>query len=51
MEYIKEDLMKGNWKCGIPYDNSPGIMVGLAGIGYGVLKVYNPTIPSILILE
>ena len=51
MEYILNDLKNGKWKCGIPYKDSPGMMVGLSGIGYGLLKLCNPSLPSILLLE
>ncbi|CYU92351.1 type 2 lanthipeptide synthetase LanM family protein [Streptococcus suis] len=51
LEYIKDTLYNKEWKCGIPYKDSPGFMVGLAGIGYGLLKVVNPSLPSILFLE
>ena len=52
MEYILNDLKEEVFKCGIPYKYSPGMMVGLSGIGYGLLKFHSPNeIPSILILE
>lgn len=52
MEYILNDLKEEVFKCGIPYKYSPGMMVGLSGIGYGLLKLHSPNeIPSILILE
>lgn len=51
MQYILNDLKEGIWKCGIPYKYSPGMMVGLSGIGYGLLKLYSPNLPSILVLE
>lgn len=51
MQYILNDLKEGIWKCGIPYKYSPGMMVGLSGIGYGLLKLRNPNLPSILVLE
>ena len=51
LEYIEEKLYSKEWKCGIPYKDSPGLMVGLSGIGYGLLKVVNPSLPSVLFLE
>lgn len=51
MQYILNDLKEDIWKCGIPYKYSPGMMVGLSGIGYGLLKLYSPNLPSILVLE
>jgi lantibiotic biosynthesis protein len=39
------------WPCGIPYGEPPGLMLGLAGIGYYYLRLYDPgRVPSILIL-
>lgn len=41
------------WRCGIPLRaESPGLMTGLAGIGYGLLRAALPhTVPSVLLLE
>lgn len=42
----------GNWKCGIPGgQKTPNFMVGLAGIGYQLLRLYNNDLPSVLILD
>jgi type 2 lantibiotic biosynthesis protein LanM len=41
-----------NWKCGIPGgQQTPNFMVGLAGIGYELLRLYNNDLPSVLALE
>jgi type 2 lantibiotic biosynthesis protein LanM len=39
--------------CGVPWGvESPGLMTGIAGIGYGLLRLAEPErVPSILILE
>jgi lantibiotic modifying enzyme len=44
---------RDGWRCGTPLGvESPGLMTGLAGIGYGLLRLAAPTtIPSILALE
>jgi type 2 lantibiotic biosynthesis protein LanM len=44
---------EAGWICGNPYRiESPGIMTGLAGIGYTLLRFVDPVgIPSILALE
>jgi type 2 lantibiotic biosynthesis protein LanM len=43
---------RDRWQCGLPLGvESPGLMTGLAGIGYGLLRLAEPTIPSILLLE
>jgi lantibiotic modifying enzyme len=41
------------WLCGIPLRaESPGLMTGLAGIGYGLLRFAAPErVPSVLMLE
>ncbi|HYG61305.1 MAG TPA: type 2 lanthipeptide synthetase LanM family protein [Thermoanaerobaculia bacterium] len=41
------------WRCGISYGaETPGLMAGLAGIGYGLLRLAEPdSIPSLLLLE
>jgi type 2 lantibiotic biosynthesis protein LanM len=41
------------WLCGLPQRvESPGLMTGLAGIGYGLLRLAEPRhIPSVLVLE
>lgn len=44
---------KHRWSCGLPGgDTTPGLMCGLAGIGYGLLRhAYPKEVPSILNLE
>jgi class II lanthipeptide synthase len=41
------------WRCGTPMEvESPGLMTGLAGIGYGLLRLAGPAqVPSVLTLE
>ena len=37
------------WPCGIRSDReSPGLFLGLAGIGHGFLRRADPTLPSVL---
>jgi type 2 lantibiotic biosynthesis protein LanM len=50
---ILDDIKKNDLRCGVPLGiETPGLMTGLAGIGYGFLRLYNPeVIPSILLLE
>jgi lantibiotic modifying enzyme len=40
------------WRCGNPLEvESPGLMTGLAGIGYGLLRLAEPgLVPSVLAL-
>lgn len=42
-----------NWICGLPQDaQTPGLMVGLAGIGFGLLRFWSPQeIPSVVSLD
>lgn len=50
---IYKSINHYGWLCGIPMNiETPGLMTGLAGIGYEFLRIHNPTrIPSILILD
>jgi lantibiotic modifying enzyme len=41
----------GAWTCGIDGTATPGLLLGLAGIGYFYLRLCNPSIPSALILR
>jgi lantibiotic modifying enzyme len=52
-ETILQDIEQRGWRCGIPRRAElPGLMTGIAGIGYGILRLAQPeTVPSILILE
>ena len=36
------------WPCGTPGGENPGLMLGLAGIGYFYLRLSTPSVPSIL---
>ena len=40
------------WLCGIPHGiETPGLMIGLAGVGYGLLRLAAPNdVPSVLVL-
>ncbi|SEN48786.1 lanthionine synthetase LanC family protein [Lihuaxuella thermophila] len=44
---------KNGWLCGTPLNiETPGLMTGLAGIGYGMLRLFAPDkVPSVLSLE
>lgn len=44
---------EGGWRCGLPRGSeSPGLLMGLAGIGYGLLKLSAPEqVPSVLALD
>jgi lantibiotic modifying enzyme len=41
------------WRSGVPFAvETPGLMAGLAGIGYGMLRLAEPRyVPSVLTLE
>ncbi|MBZ4373604.1 type 2 lanthipeptide synthetase LanM family protein [Corallococcus sp. AS-1-6] len=43
----------GKWRCGLPkYNEAPGLMLGLSGIGLGLLRLASPSfVPSVLALE
>ncbi|WP_224368060.1 type 2 lanthipeptide synthetase LanM family protein [Hyalangium versicolor] len=44
---------EGGWRCGLPRrSESPGMLMGLAGIGHGLLRLSAPElVPSVLSLE
>jgi lantibiotic modifying enzyme len=50
---ILEGIDREGWLCGVPLRvESPGLMTGLAGIGFGLLRLAEPTrVPSVLVLE
>jgi type 2 lantibiotic biosynthesis protein LanM len=50
---ILDSARQRGWRCGTPTEvESPGLMTGLAGIGYGLLRLAAPArIPSVLTLE
>lgn len=50
---ILADIQQNNYRCGVPLGiETPSLMTGLAGIGYGLLRLaYPQLIPSILLLE
>jgi type 2 lantibiotic biosynthesis protein LanM len=49
---ILDNLHKGNWAPGIPLGvEIPGLMTGMAGIGYGLLRLAAPErVPAVLLL-
>ena len=50
---ILDSARQHGWRCGTPMEvESPGLMTGLAGIGYGLLRLTAPArVPSVLTLE
>ena len=50
---ILESIEKHGWLCGVPLGvETPGLMTGLAGIGYQLLRLTEPErVPSVLVLE
>ena len=49
---ILDSIGRHGWLCGIPLGvESPGLMTGLAGIGYALLRLAEPAhVPSVLVL-
>lgn len=41
----------GEWPCGTMGGTTPGLMLGLAGIGYFYLRMADQTIPSVLLID
>jgi len=50
---VLEGVKEGGWRSGIPYGvEIPGLMTGLAGMGYGLLRLAAPErVPSVLLLD
>jgi type 2 lantibiotic biosynthesis protein LanM len=50
---ILESIERDGWLCAVPLGvEAPGLMTGLAGIGYGLLRLAEPAqVPSVLALE
>lgn len=50
---ILESIERHGWLCGVPLGvETPGLMTGLAGIGYQLLRLAEPErVPSVLALE
>jgi lantibiotic modifying enzyme len=50
---ILDAIDAAGWLCGVPLGvETPGLMLGLAGIGYQLLRLAHPqSIPSVLLLE
>lgn len=48
--FVFADIQDHGWRCGTPQRiETPGLMTGLAGIGYGLLRLAEPTrVPSVL---
>lgn len=54
--YVEKALVRiahGDWRCGTPgYVSTPGLMRGLAGIGYGLLRLIDGhSVPNVLLLD
>jgi type 2 lantibiotic biosynthesis protein LanM len=49
---ILASVERAGWRCGLPLGvESPGLMTGLAGIGYGFLRLAAPDrVPAVLVL-
>jgi type 2 lantibiotic biosynthesis protein LanM len=50
---ILDSIARDGWMCGVPAGlETPGLMTGIAGIGYALLRIADPVaVPSILTLE
>lgn len=50
---VLESAERYGWLCGVPLKvETPGLMTGLAGIGYGMLRLASPLeVPSVLMIE
>jgi lantibiotic modifying enzyme len=50
---VLTDIEHNGWRCGLPLAvQSPGLMTGVAGIGYQLLRLANPEeVPSVLLFD
>jgi lantibiotic modifying enzyme len=50
---VLADIEQHGWICSNPLNvETPGLLIGLAGIGYGLLRLADPDrVPSVLVLE
>jgi lantibiotic modifying enzyme len=49
---ILRSIRDRGWRCGVPgHAETPGLMRGLAGIGDGLLRIADPALPSLLMLQ
>ncbi len=49
---ILRSIRERGWQCGVPLQvETPGLMTGLAGIGDGLLRIAEPRLPSLLMLQ
>lgn len=48
--YVAEEIQQGHWICGLPSQmETPGLMLGIAGMGMSLLHLSHPTqVPSVL---
>ncbi|HEY3570850.1 MAG TPA: type 2 lanthipeptide synthetase LanM family protein [Thermoanaerobaculia bacterium] len=53
LAFVLGNIAEHGWRCGLPSEvEVPGLMNGLAGIGYGLLRLAMPErVPSVLLLE
>jgi type 2 lantibiotic biosynthesis protein LanM len=51
--HILASIQENGWACGVPLGvETPGLLPGIAGIGYGLLRQAEPDhVPSVLVLE
>ncbi|MFN0086057.1 MAG: type 2 lanthipeptide synthetase LanM family protein [Blastocatellia bacterium] len=51
--WLLNDRLHDGWRCAAPRGaQPPGLMLGLAGIGYGLLRLHDPDrVPSVLLLQ
>lgn len=50
---VIDDILDNGWRCGNPMNvDSPGLMTGISGIGYGLLRLAEPrSVPCVLTLS
>jgi lantibiotic modifying enzyme len=50
---VADDVLAGRTRCGVPFGvEVPGLLTGIAGVGYGLLRAASPDdVPNVLLVE
>jgi hypothetical protein len=52
LDHLERLVSRGAWRCGTPWGiETPGLMLGLAGLGDRLLRAGEPSLPGVLALE
>ena len=52
VDRVLGELRECGWRCGVPLGvETPGLLTGVAGIGYALLRRVDPSVPSVLTMQ